>query len=509
MNISHWIDRWASYTPDKAAIWCEGDTITYDQMAARVARLASALATELGIEPGDRIAYLGYNDPRLLILMFACARLGAVVLPLNFRLAAEEHLFVLRDSGAAVLFVDQRFSAALAPIREQLGQCRVVAADGGDALDDGLSLTELLRGPAAEGVRFQGTLDSPLLLVYTSGTTGTPKGALINQSAVLWNALNSQLMYDLSRSDDALTTLPFFHVGGLNIQTTPVLHVGGTVSLMRTFEPGAFIELMAQRRPTLTVLVPAQILAISEHPGWEHLDVSSLRSMTTGSTMVPTSMLELWRERGIPVLQCYGCTESCPIAIHTPPGDAESAIGSVGKPAMYCEARIVDDEGRDVADGMPGEILLRGPNLFREYWGNPEATERSFRDGWFHTGDVGYRNEDGYYYVVDRKIRMIISGGENIYPAQLEGVLLDHPDIDEAAVVGYPDERWGEIAVAAVVNHSGKALDPEGLKGLFEGRLGRLKHPRHIVALSGLPRNAMGKVVYADVRSTLTAMLAD
>jgi len=509
MNISHWIDRWACYTPDKAAIWFEGDTITYGQLADQVADLASVLAAELNVGPGDRVAYLGYNHPRFLALLFACARLGAVVVPLNYRLAPPEHLFVLRDSGATILFVDQDCAASVETIREQLGDCRLVATESGAARGDCLLLPELLRKPRAGEREIEGALDSPLLLVYTSGTTGTPKGALISQSAILWNALNSQVMYDLRRSDDVLTTLPFFHVGGLNIQTTPALHAGATVSLMRAFEPAAFIHSMVERRPTLTVLVPAQILAVSEHPEWDSLDVSSLRSMTTGSTMVPSSMLELWHKRGIPILQCYGCTESCPIAIHTLPENAASSIGSVGRPAMYCEARIADDDGNDVPDGEAGEILLRGPNMFREYWGNSKATERSFRDGWFHTGDIGYRSEEGYYYVVDRKIRMIISGGENIYPAQLEGVLLDHPDIDEAAVVAYPDERWGEVAVAAVVTHSDKTLDMEGLKGLFEGRLGRLKHPRHIVALPGLPRNAMGKVVYADVQATLASILAD
>jgi fatty-acyl-CoA synthase len=334
-----------------------------------------------------------------------------------------------------------------------------------------------------------------VLLVYTSGATGRPKGVLLSQEALFWNAVNSISAHDLTSADHVLTVLPMFHVGGLNIHTTPALHAGACVTLHRRFEAKHALRAIAEDRPTLFLAVPQVSLAMTGDPDWLSTDVSSLRLVAMGSSTIPQVAIRPWHERGIPVTQVYGLTESAPVAICLPPEDAFRKIDSCGKPAIHCQARIVDEAGGDLAANERGEIVLRGPNLFREYWNDAVATADAFAAGWFRTGDVGHRDDEGFFYVDDRMKDVVISGGENIYPAELENVLADCDAIIEAAVVGRADERWGEVAVAFVVARPGSVLTVDRVMRLFDGRLARFKHPREVVFLERLPRNAMGKVL--------------
>jgi fatty-acyl-CoA synthase len=291
-----------------------------------------------------------------------------------------------------------------------------------------------------------------------------------------------------------LTVLPLFHVGGLNIQTTPALQLGATVTLHARFAPGATLDAIAADRPSLIVLVPTTIQALVEHPGWTETDVSSLRAVATGSTQVPQPLVDAVTARGVPLLQVYGSTETSPIAVYTRLGGDLSRDGSAGLPGLACEARIVDDAGREVPHGARGEVVVRGPNVLSEYWGNTAATAEALREGWFHTGDIGTRDADGYFYIHDRKNNVIISGAENIYPAEIERVLADHPAVAEVAVVGRPDPRWQEVPVAHVVPRAGAAADAEVLKRHVAAHLARFKVPREIIFVDSLPRNALGKV---------------
>ena len=506
MNISRWIYWWADRMPDQVAIRFDGADVTYSALAQEVDRTACALQ-ELGILKGHRIAWLGFNSADFLGAFFACARIGAVMVPLNFRLAPREHLFIIRNAGARMLVFDPRLAETAELIESKLPDCRLVSLANVEARSSHASLPELKQ--ASDG-KVSGDLvhpRNPLCIVYTSGTTGRPKGAVLTQRTIHWNGLNSQFMHDLHREDRVLTALPFFHVGGLNIQTTPALQVGATVMLSETFDAGAFLAMVANDRPTLTALVPTQMQAIASHPDWQDADLSSLRCITTGSTMVPMPLLEEWHRHDIPVIQIYGCTESGPIAIHQVMEAALTSAGSVGRPAIFCDVRLVDDDGRDVADGESGEILLRGPNLLREYWQDAEATEAAFDGDWLRTGDIGMRDDDGNYHVVDRKKRVIISGGENIYPSELERVLQEHPEVTEAFVVGVPHDKWGEVPVAAFEYAGDSAPQTESLAAMFEGRLGHMKHPRHFLAFEGMPRNAMGKVIAADLRAQVLERL--
>jgi len=497
MDLSNWIERNADFRPGKVALHFEGRTITYAELDGRIKRLARVLKHQLGVGRGDRVAHIGYNSPEIVDLLFACARLGAMLVPLNWRLAPPELLYIVQNCSASVVLAEEEFRPAIDSVRNEIGDCRFVGYGGGEGW---LDYDDLLVKADGDDANPHVTGDTPFLVVYTSGTTGRPKGAVLTQDAISWNAVNSTHMFDLTSADIILTYLPMFHVGGLNIQTTPALHAGATVVLQSRFDPGAALAAVGEHKPTHFVSVPATAQAMAEHPDWAATDFSSVKQMITGSTMVPLPVIRKYLEKGVAVGQIYGSSETAPIAIVLLGEDGERKIGSTGKPALHCEARIVDADGRDLPPGEPGEILIRGPNVLIEYWGNEEATNEALRDGWYYSGDIGYRDEDGFYYVVDRKKDMIISGSENIYPAELEAVLAECPEIVESAVVARPNEKWGEVAVAVVVRKDGGDLTREQVLALYENTLARFKHPRDVVFVDALPRNAMGKILKFEIR---------
>ncbi len=464
--------------PDKAAIRFEDAVLTYAGLVERAAAAARWLRTAHGVGVGDRVAVLARNHPATLVLLLACARLGAVLVPINWRLAAPEVAWIVADAEPKVLAVDAA-SAALAPAGTPV-----------------LNLDGTLEGAAGPDRDPGAGLSQPLLLVYTSGTTGRPKGAVLTGEALVANAALSVDMHDLTRADHVLTVLPLFHVGGLNIQTMPALLAGATVTLHPRFSAPATLAAIAADRPTLTVLVPSTLQALIEDPGWPGADLSSLRAIATGSTVVPPHLTAPFRARGVTVLDVYGATETAPIAIYEP------IRGGPARPGPGCEARAVDDAGQDVPPGTPGEVLVRGPQLFSRYWRNPAATEAALRDGWFHTGDVGTRALDGSWTVHGRRCDLIVSGGENVYPAEVERVLHEHPAVLEAAVVGRPDPRWQEVPVAFVVlRPAAKPCGADELKRHLLDQLARFKVPRDLRFVSALPRNAMGKVEHAALRA--------
>ena len=492
MDLSDLIERNAAFAPDKAAIRFEGRTLRYAGLAQRIDAAARGLKSGLGVGRGDRVAILAANHPDTLVLLYACARLGAMLVPLNWRLAPAEQLFILRDAAVKALVVEANFDAVLEPVLAAMPDVRIVGLgcrpNGRDALDD------VLATGRGDGRNPHVDLSTPLLVVYTSGTTGRPKGAVLRQEALVWNAAMSQHMHDMTSADHILTVLPLFHVGGLNIQTTPALQLGATVSLHARFAPGRTLQALAEDRPTLTVLVPATMQAVIEHPSWQSTDLSSLRALTTGSTQVPQTLVDPFVARGIPVLQVYGSTETCPIAVYTRLSGDWRRPGSTGLPGLFCEAMVVDASLLEVPHGTPGEVAVRGPQVFFEYWGNPAATGEALRDGWYFSGDIGVRDADGHLFIHDRKKNMIISGGENIYPAEVERVLLTHPAVAEAAVIGRPDPKWQEVPVACVVRRPGTMVAAAEIERFCVTQLARYKVPREYVFLHSLPRNAMGKV---------------
>ena len=508
MKFCEWIDYRARVDAGKPAIICGDLQLSYAGLAQGIAGLAAVLQHEFGITEGDRVAWLGNNSPRVIEALFACARLGAMLVPLNWRLAVPELVQILDDAGVVLLIVGDDQLEAAGSVIEQLHNCRPVHAYPNPRTDSRYGSWPALQPmPGNGGKKITGypdELDRPVLILYTSGTTGKPKGVVLTQAALGWSAVNSVKMHAMTAADHVLMVLPMFHAGGFNIHTLPALFAGATVTLQERFEAGAVLAEIASGRPSLVGLVPAHINALVAHPDWGETDFSHLRCVTTGSTFVPESCIDAWDERGVHALQVYGATETCAVAIHQTLDNVQATKGSVGYAAEHCRVLLVDDDGRQVPKGTHGEILIKGANVFKEYWRNPSATESALRNGWFHTGDIGFQRADGSYVISDRKADLIISGGENIHPAEVESILMEHPEIIEAAVIGQADERWGEVPVAFVVTLADSRLDQAAVLGLFEGRLARFKHPRWVKFVDQLPRNAMGKVEKFMLRKQLT-----
>ena len=503
MNAAQWIERHADFTPDRPALrffrTLEAEqTWTYQQLAERVRAWARGLKHELGVGRGDRVAFLGYNHPDLLAVLFACARLGAVLVPLNWRLAPPEHAYIVKNAGAHVLIAEADFQGHADVIQEAVPELHRVALEF--TAPEWVPHTDVLNASGPDDTNPNVSLEAPWLIVYTSGTTGHPKGAVLTQEALFWNALNSLHLHDLTRQDRILAVLPFFHVGPLNIQTTPALYAGAEVVLTPRFDPAQTLTLIEQEQPSLLLLVPVTMQALLQHPQWSATNLTSLRMLVTGSSVVPVNLIEGFHQRGLPVGQVYGSTETAPIAAVLRREEAFRKIGSTGKPALHCRVKVVDDSGQEAPPGTSGELWVHGPNVMQEYWGNADATAEAFVNGWFRTGDVGVQDAEGFLTIHDRKKDIIISGGENIYSAELEAVLREHAALEDAAVVARADAQWGEVPVAFLEPVPGASVSETELQAFLNERLARFKHPKAFIFLETLPRNTMGKVLKYELR---------
>ncbi|MFI9168724.1 long-chain fatty acid--CoA ligase [Streptomyces lincolnensis] len=490
-GLGSWPARRARKTPHRTAL-IHGDAATdYRALYARTTRLAHALRAR-GVRRGDRIAYLGPNHPSYLETLFAAGTLGAVFVPLNTRLAGPEIAYQLADSGAKALIYGRAFQGLVAGLP---GDTDVRAY-----VEVGAEYEEVLAAAQQEPIDEPVTADDTCLIMYTSGTTGRPKGAMLTHGNITWNAINVLVDTDLIADERALVSAPLFHTAGLNMLTLPVLLKGGACVLVEAFDPDATFDLIERHRITFMFGVPTMFDQIARHPRWPDADLSSLRILTCGGSPVPTSMIAAYQRRDLTFIQGYGMTEAAPGTLYLDAEHAVSKAGSAGVPHFFSDVRVVRPDLTAADTGETGEVIVRGPHVMPGYWGLPEETAASFADGWFRSGDAARTDEDGYVFIVDRIKDMIISGGENIYPAEIEDLLLAHPDIVECAVIGVPDDKWGEVPRAVVVPREGAAPDPDAVLAHLSGRLAKYKIPKSVVIADELPRTASGKLLKSRVR---------
>jgi fatty-acyl-CoA synthase len=489
----------ASLQPGAIALRFEGRDTSYQALAAQAEALARHLHAR-GLQAGERVAYVGFNHPGQIALLFALAQLGAVLVPLNYRLAAAEWDGIVTDCAPRWVFSDAHWAQAAKDIALRAGIAHGrIDQDGASGANPAL---------AGEAISPQ----APALLVYTSGTTGRPKGAVHTQANLLANMALAQHGMELSAADTVATVLPLFHVGGLCIQTLPALYAGARVILHARFDATATLECFAQDRPNLTLQVPATMRALLEHPQWPSTDLSSLRAVWAGSSVLPAHLVQAFQARGIAVCNVYGSTETGPFSIALGAAHAQSHLGSCGWPVqmqgLQVQVRLEawPDPGGSAAQDSIGELCIRAPNVAQCYWPDQPLVDA---DGYFHTGDLARRAPDGSYTVVGRAKDMLISGGENIYPAEIENLLTAHPQVAECAVVGLPDAQWGEKVVACVVlrapSEPGAPTAPSqlctshavwtsNLSSYLAEKIARYKLPRDWVLLPELPKTATGKV---------------
>jgi fatty-acyl-CoA synthase len=492
-GVGSWTARRARMSPDRVAIGYEDREWTYAQLHERATRNAHALAG-LGVRQGDRVAYLGPNHPAFLETLFGAGLLGAIFVPLNWRLAVPELAYLLDDSGARALVFAPDQVGAVARLMDLVELPAAVPL--------GAEYERLLAAAGTEPLDEPVTPDETCLMLYTSGTTGRPKGAMLTHANLTWNSINLLIDVDLAGDEVTLVAAPMFHVAALNQTVLPTLLKGGRMILVSSFDPQQALDLIARHRVTFLFGVPTMFLAMSQAPGWAAADLSSVRSAICGGAPVPEAVISAYQRRGVTFMQGYGLTEAAPGVLFLRREESVRKAGSAGTPVFFGDVRLVRPDGSAASAGEPGEILVRGPQVMAGYWQRPKETaEVLSEDGWLRTGDVGVADPEGYITIRDRTKDLIISGGENVYPAEVEDALYQHPAVAECAVIGVPDPHWGEVGRAVVVPRDGVEVDPAQLLEFLTGRIAKFKVPKSVVFTDALPRTASGKVLKRALRS--------
>jgi fatty-acyl-CoA synthase len=495
--IGDWLARREQLTPSKVALVDATRAmrpITYREWNRAANRTARLLGERLGVGKGDRVAVLALNCVEYLDIWFACGKLGAILQNLNWRLTARELAALIDDAAPAVLVYDAAFAAQVAelrggPVRHYVALDPAARADPADVA---FALRDELTDDPPPPVEL--SWDDPWVICYTGGTTGLPKGALLTHRAITWNAINTNASWGLAPDDVAILNAPLFHTGGLNVFTAPLVHIGGTSIVCRAFDADQVYDLIRDAGVTLFFGVPAMFIALQQHPRWDTADFGGLKLIISGGAPCPLPVFERFWARGVDFKTGYGLTEAGPNTFWLPPEDVRRKPGAVGFPLMHVDVRVVAPDGRACAPDEPGELQIRGPHVCAGYWNQPAETAAAIVGGWLKTGDLARRDAEGYYWIVGRLKDVIISGGENIYPAEVESVLAAHPAVAEAALIGVPDATWGEVGRAVVVLRSGGALAPGELIEFCRGRLARYKIPKRVVVTATLPRTGAGKV---------------
>jgi fatty-acyl-CoA synthase len=500
-----WVGHYAKTTPLRAALsdMATGRTLDWRSFDERVERLAGCLRTAMGLRAGDRVVVHAKGSSSVFELQFACARAGLVFVPTNWRLALPELEQIIDDAEPALLVCDREFDDLAAAMRRRRPSTQQLAIDTASTAND---YETALGAPAARYDRASPCLDDLWTLLYTSGTTGLPKGVMLSFRMMIFNAVNFAPLVQLGPRSHALCSLPLFHTGGLNCVPNPCFHAGGHVTVMREFDPSVMLRAMTDRTLGVTHVfgVPATFQFVMNQAEFEDARIDHIVSAGCGGAPAPLPMLEAWAGKGLGLQQAFGMTETGPLVSILEAAHATRKLGSSGLPALHVETRVVDESGRDVDVDQVGELWIRGPAVTSGYWNKPDATREAFtEDGWFRSGDAVRVDEEGYMYVIDRWKDMYISGGENVYPAEIESVVAALPEVLEVSIVGVPDARWGEVGHAVVALRPGASLDPEAIMARCRERVASFKVPRHVSFVEALPRNGVGKVLKRELRKRL------
>lgn len=497
-----WIKRHAERTPDKLAMVDAdtGRTFTYAQFNERANRFASFLKEELGIQQGDRVSLLAQNCSDYYEILFACGKMGAMLNTLNWRLAVPELEYIINDCAPRALVYEPAFAPAVDALRPLIN-CEFFIVLGDKAPEGETTYEGALVAGSPEGVPMPPLkYTDTWAILYTSGTTGRPKGAQVTYGNFFYNAVGMGRAIDLTSEDVNLNVLPTFHAGGLGLYAGPVLHAGGTLVVMRAFDPGEFLRLMQEWQVTVLLLVPSIYLILSQFPDLDKYDLSTVRHWGSGGSSLPPSLVQQYAQKDIIIQQGFGMTETGPTVFIIDQQNALRKAGSVGKPVLHTDVCIMDRDLNVMGPGEVGELCIRGGNVTTGYWNRPEATAEALIDGWLHSGDAAMYDEEGFYYIVDRWKDMFISGGENVYPAEVENVIYHHPAVAEVAVIGVPHPKWQEVGRALVVVKEGHTLTEKEVIEFCQSRLARYKIPKSVVFVDALPRTAAGKVLKRELR---------
>lgn len=501
MNVGDWITKRSILSPNKTAIIFEEQKITYSKLNERTNRLANTLINK-GIKKGDRVAALLYNCPEFLEVYFALAKIGAIFVTLNFRLAGPEIQYMINNSNSNLLIFDEHFSEMIDSIRSNLSIDQKNFVSLGNSAKDWAIMYErfIEESPANEPeIKEEVRLEDPQMIMYTSGTTGIPKGALLSHQKTFYNTFNAVLYFDITSNDIMLVNMPLFHSGGLNIAAVPILYTGGTAVIQKSFDPKQALSLIENHRITLAMMVPTMINFMIKQGDIDNYDVSSMKTLMVGGEPISLSLIKAYQDRNIPIRQVFGQTETS-IQLWLSEEDAIRKIGSVGKPVFHADVRVVNKKGKDVVPNEVGEIVLNGPTQMLGYWNDPKLTAETIQDGWLHTGDLATVDEEGFVYMVDREKDMYISGGENVYPAEVEKVLGENAKILEAAIIGVPDEKWGEVGKALIVLRDDQKMTDEDVFEFLSGKLAKYKLPKYVEFTDEFPKTGSGKIKKTELR---------
>ena len=503
MNAADLLARRAVLTPDREALYdsTSGVRHSYAELNQRANRAANFLQGTCGVQKGDRVSILAHNSIAYVDLLFGIGKIGAIFAPLNWRLTSRELTYIVNDCEPRVLIVGPEFVSVFEEMKDAIHVQQVVALEGASirgakAYEEGLD-----EASTSEPNPISIDDDDGYCILYTSGTTGRPKGAVLPHRQILWNAINTVISWGLSERDVSPILTPMFHSGGLFVFLVPLFYAGGRIVMARSFDPDASLQLIMDEKCTVILGVPTLFQVWMNSPRFAEADFRDVHFFISGGAPCPPSLIAAWsKAKGVTMRQGYGLTEVGVNCFSMTDEDALRKMGSVGKPIFHSEMRLVDTHGEDVPAGETGELLIKGPHVCVGYWNNPAATTESLRDGWFHTGDMARRDEEGYFYIAGRFKDMIISGGENIYAAEVEAIFREHGCVQDAALIGLPDEKWGEIGLMIVACKPGEPVSAEELLQFCQGRLARYKIPKRIQFVDTLPYSPYGKVMKAELK---------